>query len=149
MQIPPGWVLTSGNASQVVRFRHLQGSVTGLVAQSPPAPVGLAPVLNISGRVTRAGDGGESVANDIRLSAVDPGGASSLPPWMTTAHSHSMQCPAAGFAGEYLSTGEMLRRELVVSDGPVRIATLQFGQELPEPLASRFIQDFDYLTPRP
>jgi hypothetical protein len=151
VDIPPAWTVTSGNASQVVRFRHLEGSVTGLAAGSPPAPVGLAPVLTISGRVSAvAGDGSESVAQDTRLSAVDPRGREFAPALDGNGAFTLDAVPGSWvLVAEYVPTGEVLRRELVVSDGPVRIATLQFGQQHPEPLAARFTQDFDYLTRSP
>ena len=151
VEVPPGWIVTSGNTRQMVSFRRLEGSVAGLVALSPPAPVGLAPVLTISGRVSAAaGEGGESVAKDTRLSAIDPRGRELAPP-VDDSGAFTLDAEPGSWVlvAEYVPTGEVLRRELVVSDGPVRIATLQFGQEHPEPLPSLFTQDFDYLTRSP
>lgn len=54
VQTPPGWQVTSGNVRQSSRFRALAGSPAGLVAESPPDAVGLAPVLTISGSIEEA-----------------------------------------------------------------------------------------------
>jgi len=50
---------------------------------------------------------------------------------------------------EYLPTAEILRREVVVTDGPVYLAALRFAQVRPAPLLSEVTQDFDYLTRAP
>jgi len=150
VQIPPGWVLTSGNASQVVRFRHLEGSVSGLAADTPPAAVGLAPVLTLSGKVTGTQDAGEAIAKGIRFRAVDPGGREFTPALDDSGAFAFEAAPGKWLLlAEYLPTAEILRREVLVTDGPVHLAALRFGQLRPEPLPSGVTQDFDYLARAP
>lgn len=55
---PPGWTVTTGNQTQAVRITLLPGSPGDLVTSQPARPVGLAPPLEIRGRVnTTSGTG--------------------------------------------------------------------------------------------
>jgi len=51
VQAPPGWHITTGNERQRSRFLRLSGSPSGLVGESPPDVVGLAPDLTLGGRL--------------------------------------------------------------------------------------------------
>lgn len=66
---PPGWEVTTGNAIQTIRVSELHGAPGDLVADALPDPVGLAPVLEIRGKLDPALHA--SIA-DIR--ATGPGG---------------------------------------------------------------------------
>ncbi|WP_439107458.1 hypothetical protein [Congregibacter sp.] len=46
---PGGWEVTTGNAIQTSSFRGIDGSISGLGANSPPAVVGLVPPATITG----------------------------------------------------------------------------------------------------
>lgn len=48
---PPGWAVTSGNASQSSRFLILGGTPGGMVTENPPAVIGLAPDLMVTGHI--------------------------------------------------------------------------------------------------
>ena len=50
--LPPGWVITSGSESTSLSFRFLDLSPAGIVADSIPAGLGVAPVSSISGSFT-------------------------------------------------------------------------------------------------
>jgi hypothetical protein len=49
VQVPPGWAVTTGNRRQRASFQRLEGSPAGMVTQSPPTVVGLAPELTARG----------------------------------------------------------------------------------------------------
>ena len=51
VQPPPGWAVTSGNASQTSRFAILDGSPGGMVTTEPPMVIGLAPELMVTGHL--------------------------------------------------------------------------------------------------
>lgn len=58
VRIPPGWILTTGNAEQRTTLEALPGAPADLVSRNPPRPFGLAPRLVIGGRVgVRGADG--------------------------------------------------------------------------------------------
>jgi hypothetical protein len=68
-KLPFGWELTTGNAEQERRFQVLPGAPADLVALDPSEPIGLAPVLTISGRIiSSAGQ------RPISLTAISPDG---------------------------------------------------------------------------
>lgn len=51
VQPPPGWAVTSGNASQTSGFAILDGSPGGMVTTDPPMVIGLAPELMVTGHL--------------------------------------------------------------------------------------------------
>jgi hypothetical protein len=46
---PPEWSVTTGNASQEIRFKSVAGAIAGMGAHNPPAVVGLTPPSRLSG----------------------------------------------------------------------------------------------------
>jgi hypothetical protein len=66
LHVPPGWSATSNNPIQSAVFEYLPGAPADLVALNPFEPIGLAPVLSITGRVKRApGDGAPHIVQLI------------------------------------------------------------------------------------
>ena len=53
--VPPGWVLTTDNATQTTFFELMPGAPADLVSSTPMQPVGLAQELSISGTVAVPG----------------------------------------------------------------------------------------------
>ncbi|KGE04535.1 hypothetical protein [Pseudohaliea rubra] len=49
VQVPPGWTITTTNGEQQASFRPLGGTPAGMVTDTPPAVVGLAPELTATG----------------------------------------------------------------------------------------------------
>ena len=75
VRIPPGWILTTGNAEQRTTLEALPGAPADLVSRNPPRPFGLAPRLVIGGRVVvRGADGAVEPPEGASLSARGPGG---------------------------------------------------------------------------
>jgi len=70
---PPGWRISSGNATQAIEFTALPGSIAGLVARPAPQWVGLEPDLTIRGRLVAAV--GDVLPTDLQLTLLAPGGA--------------------------------------------------------------------------
>lgn len=65
---PPGWTITTGNAVQTTDFKRVPGSITGLGANSPPSPVGLAPAATIS-RFAATPDGQSMRVENVQFGA--------------------------------------------------------------------------------
>jgi hypothetical protein len=95
---PPGWEVTTDNARQSSRFRAVAGSVSGMGAETPPTPVGLAPVTRVaaswparSGQSVIAARAGEQPRR-LRIGA-DGALDAELPPgrWILSAADRSWQ----------------------------------------------------------
>lgn len=124
---PPGWQVTTGNPRQTATFIALPGAPAGMVTETPPRVVGLAPDLSISGEAPPEatdwrlrGPAGESIA-------LEPGAFQVA----VTAGLWQLEDGAGG-----------LLREVVVSEAPVRLAALA-SSPLPEPLPRAITVDFE------
>jgi len=147
--VPPGWRVTSGNAVQRVHLNVLDGAPAGLVAQVPPAPVGLAPRLTLSGRCKIRNAGGSLAATAAaeiaasgpegqRISArVHPDGRFEIPVSPGTWRLRVSDPSGAGG----------LQREITVRDAPVYVAGLVLGEASPPPAGRMQRFDFDSVTP--
>ncbi|MGB5707564.1 MAG: hypothetical protein WBM41_12080 [Arenicellales bacterium] len=67
------WRVTSGNLEQILEIKELQESPAGLVAVKTLQPLGVAPVLSISGRIELKQSADSS---DYRLTAISSEGVS-------------------------------------------------------------------------
>lgn len=118
LQTPPGWQVTSGNIRQSSRFRALTGSPAGLVAESPPDAVGLAPLLTISGHI-------EEAAQQISLVATAPDGRR-----VPVTPGAQGQFRLDAYAGEwtltvtYAGQSDPVVRQVSVADVPVVLSSV-------------------------
>lgn len=140
VQVPEGWQITSGNARQSSRFRVLSGSPAGLVAESPPDTVGLAPRLTLSGTVDTAGDMSpptlHSPEGHARTLALDAGGDFLIEVYPGT----------WVLEGKYRDGSSMPPRTIAVSDVPVRMAALRpTADKPPSPKLRTVTASFDDL----
>lgn len=149
--VPPGWVVTSGNASQSTEFEALPGAPADLVAKNPTSPVGLAPELVISGRlVTRDAVRGLLPAAHTPLAVVGPAGERRA---AAVGEDGAFSIPAAPgrwrlIAGEP-ATKAPVERAVTVRDAPVRLAAIVLGEAVPAPLAPPVTVDFESVTGAP
>ncbi|MEQ8516073.1 MAG: hypothetical protein RIC38_10750, partial [Chromatocurvus sp.] len=122
VEIPPGWRVTSGNARQSSHFRALPGSPAGLVAESPPDTVGLAPVLTISGTI-------EPVETLVSLRAIAPPGGR-LPVEVDPSGHFALPAHAGDWQLEALFKDHPapLTRRVTVRDVPVALSAIVAGQ---------------------
>ncbi len=138
VEAPPGWHVTTGNARQATRFKRLAGSPAGLVAESPPDVVGLAPDLTIGGRLP-VNDAG------TRFFLAGPG---------------DRQIQLAADAEGYFSAPVLPGRwrllaerdgdsvtlhEVSVDEAPVVLSAVSEVASRPPPLPRREVQRFDHL----
>jgi len=151
VHVPPGWVLTTGNASQRTTVVDLPGSPADLVSQNPPRPFGLAPRLVIGGRVgVRGSEGAVGPPQGVTLSARSPGGeAADVPLGLGGA----FEIPAGPGPWKLIArkagSGTGVERELVVRDAPVRLSTIVLGDPTVEPSGRRTTIDFESMTGTP
>lgn len=139
---PSGWKVTSGNAVQTVAFRRLEQSPAGLVAAKTFAAVGIAPDLSISGTVrvasrTKGGDVLRAVSakGDVTEIAVNDDGGFSIP------------VDVGRWRIEFgPSTGSAVVRNVLVTDCPVVLASIDASTGAAEEKSARRKVDFDTLT---
>ncbi len=151
VHVPPGWVLTTGNASQRTTVVDLPGSPADLVSRNPPRPFGLAPRLVIGGRVgVRGSEGAVGPPEGVTLLARGPGGeAADVPLGLGGA----FEIPAGPGPWKLMArkagSGTGVERELVVRDAPVRLSTIVLGDPTVEPSGRRTTIDFESMTGTP
>lgn len=140
LQVPPGWAVTTANQRQSTEFNHLPGSVSGLVAKSPPAVIGMAPDLIVRGTLLSSGSG------QLLATAQGPEGkVLEIAPDQQGAFSFR------AVPGEWRLqltdqvNGHAVIRKFHVHDAPVQLAAVDVLEDLPEPLHQEVLQDFDYL----
>ncbi|GAB3318875.1 hypothetical protein [Haliea atlantica] len=127
VMVPPGWQVTTGNARQAATFSALQGSPAGMVTDTPPAVVGLAPDLTISG-VVPAGVSGWQLQGPVG----DP----------VALASGAFRVAVQAGHWQLLDGQGRLVREVQVSEAPVYLAALS-ASPLPAPLPREVQLDFE------
>ncbi|NND68357.1 MAG: carboxypeptidase regulatory-like domain-containing protein [Halioglobus sp.] len=142
---PPGWLISSGNPKQSVRFLPLQGSVAGIYAEKPPHWVGLMPELLISGRVIGVGDA--PLPADVSITLTGPGGDS-----VTTGLANNGDFSVPVTQGDWTvvfasaASDWRLVRTVTVNNAPVEMVTLRVGDALPAPQPRPVLEHFDWLS---
>ena len=72
---PPGWSVTSGNASQSMTFKVMPGAYADIIALDPAKPIGVAQDLTISGTVMERDAGGAlQPAHAAEVALIGPDG---------------------------------------------------------------------------
>ena len=127
VMVPPGWQVTTGNSRQAATFSALQGSPAGMVTDTPPAVVGLAPDLTISG-VVPAGVSGWQLQGPVG----DP----------VALASGAFRVAVQAGHWQLLDGQGRLVREVQVSEAPVYLAALS-ASPLPAPLPREVQLDFE------
>jgi hypothetical protein len=139
--VPPGFLVTTGNAVQEARFRSLTGAPAGMVAENPPAVVGLAPALWISGRVAPP----TGPAHASQLTAIAADGERFAVTIDDTGHFRFSAKPGAWrlrLSGADGST-QPIERRVHVFDTPVVVSALRPSRH--QPAQSLRTEDFEYL----
>jgi hypothetical protein len=134
--IPPGWLLTTNNASQQTFFEIMPGAPGDMISSTPIQPVGLAQELSIRGRLasstvgTLAHTPAPGSANQIRARAVSPAGKE-----QEIVADQSGLFTFAAAPGTWTITAEDMagrrsgERKVEVSASPVWVAALVPGED--------------------
>lgn len=151
VHVPPGWVLTTGNASQRTTLEELPGAPADLVSRNPPRPFGLAPRLVFGGRVgVRGHAGAVEPPEGVSLSARGPGGEAVDVP---LAPGGTFEIPAEPGPWKLIArkagSDSGVEREFVVRDAPVRLSTIVLGETSVKPSGRRTTIDFESITGTP
>ncbi|MFI5182092.1 MAG: hypothetical protein ACHQPI_11920 [Thermoanaerobaculia bacterium] len=151
VRVPPGWILTTGNASQRTTLEELPGAPADLVSKNPPRPFGLAPRLVIGGRVGVRGVGGTvEPPSGVSLSARGPGGEVVDVPLSPGGSFEISAAPGRWtLIARKAGSDAGAERELVVRDAPVRVSTIVLGDPKIEPAGRRTTVDFESITGTP
>ena len=136
---PPGWSVTTGNASQESDYAASPGSPGDMIALDTTHPVGLAADLTISG----------SVAAGSRVSLTGPDGAAAAAEVGPDGRFSVAVAP-----GEWLvdvtADGATERRKIVVGAAPVVLSAFSGkGGAAAEPLPDQHVVGFDDLMTAP
>jgi hypothetical protein len=117
---PPGWRITTGNEEQPVPIELLLGAPGDLIAADPADPVGLAPDLEIIGRVPTVGEG--------EMASVTVSGPTAEEPQSVALDDRNAFARAASPGLWSIETrygnGQATRRRVEVSRYPVVLSTL-------------------------
>jgi len=143
VKAPPGWMVTSGNGRQTTTFQVLEGSPVGIVAGAAFQPVGLAPLLTISGRVAR--DPAERDAGQGRLQVTSPRGVTSDVA-ISPAGRFSIPAEPGEWRLDYSGRGGGVTRRVRVEGHPIELATLDSARASPSGGRLSRLADFDALT---
>lgn len=140
---PPGWIVTSGNERQTTTFQLLEGSPVGIVAGAAFQPVGLAPLLTISGRVAR--DAAEREADQGRLRVTSPRGVTSDVA-ISPAGRFSISAEPGEWQFEYAGREGGVTRKVRVEGHPIELATLDSARATASGGRLGRVANFDTLT---
>lgn len=110
---PDGYEVTSGNGEQELHIVPKEQSPAGIVMDRPPRPVGIAPLLSISGRADCA---------DRLLQITDPGGTASTISIGSDGYFHLAASRGAWFLSCTFAEGGTMRRRVIVDALPVYVA---------------------------
>jgi len=75
--VPDGWEVTSNNKIQVGTYMRAPETRPGIVIDKVPKPVGIAPILTVSGTVKlkeTSGSVTQATSNDVAIKAISPAG---------------------------------------------------------------------------
>ncbi len=148
--VPPGWRVTTGNAVQTVHLKILHGAPADLVAETPPAPVGLAPRLTLTGRCTVHGPDGSLVPlAGGRVEARGPGGRRAA---TRTGPDGRFEIPVTPGSWRLrvrdAAGADRLERAVEVRDAPVYVAGLVLDEPVPPRAGRPERLGFDSVTTR-
>ncbi len=140
VSIPPGWRNSTSNALQAVHFVHLPGSISGLMAENPPAVVGLMPELRVTGRIA------STAKQQLLVIAVGPDGARQAIP-LDENKGFSFEVHPGQWLLEVsdTQTGRLSRRSFQVANAPLQLSAIDLTKSNPDPLAIPVLEDFEGL----
>jgi hypothetical protein len=139
---PHNFVITTGNAVQATRITNMPGAPADLFAWPNFEPVGLAPVLSISGQLVSS----EIPSTTLRVEMRSRDGTRLIVP---VDHDGMFHQKVAG--GEWtveVTNGRsqrLARRTVALESAPVLLSTIDLSRSEPEPLPQRRIANFDTL----
>jgi hypothetical protein len=142
VMLPDGWRVTTGNALQTKHFQVTPGAISDMSANPPFFPVGIAPILTISGTVP------PTAGKDQRISVRSPSG-----PWRQMARGdvREFRIPAHPGVWEVAVSNDngssSVSRSVTVRNVPVQLSAAGKGggNEVP---GSRVVIDFEDITER-
>ncbi|MEX0923303.1 MAG: hypothetical protein WDZ84_11045 [Rhodovibrionaceae bacterium] len=136
--VPEGWSVTTGNTLQVKSFHFLPGAVGDMIADPPFVAVGLVQDLRVFGRLPEASAGTEitldsgSVQRDVTLQA-------------DGSFSAEVEQGAWSLSVRDGASGATVTRAFTVTDTPVQLSGILFGDREPSQAPSRLV-DFEDVT---
>jgi hypothetical protein len=142
---PPLWQVSSNNEVQDIHFIALEGSIAGVVAETAPNWVGLAPQLTVAGRLTP--EDSQPLPGDLRVTLRDAQNnirevdVSASGDFLAPVTPGKWQLQVQSVTADW-----QLEREFPVNSAPVILANTSLGAELPAPQPITVVEDFDWLS---
>src|SRR5690606_24588129 len=137
VSVPPGWVVTSGNAVQTRLVKRVEGSPAGLGTEEMLKPVGLAPLLHVAGLTA------PDIA--VRITALRSGLALSSQP---LAPGKPFRFALPDGADSVRVDGDGIGQLLPIGPYPLQLGLLAAGRAAPlRPDAPMDTIDFEGVTP--
>lgn len=133
VKVPSGWYVTSGNARQSARFTLRPGTPAGMVTETPPAVIGLAPLLTVSGSVA------DPPVPDLR--AIGPDGRAQ-PLDVDAGGRFAFAADPGPWRIERADDARVLRA-FEVGRNPVALSRIDVAQPLPAQRPSEVLIDFE------
>ena len=149
---PPGWQVTSDNARQTAQFTVRPRTRAGIVADRVPHPIGIAPILRISGRVVaRAEGGGLSPVSGALVSASSSSGHSRQETATDDLGKFAFEVESGSWLVQLQSpeTNVQVKRKVHVDHAPIHVSAIILDEQIPSEMAVQIPVDFDRVSSVP
>ena len=119
---PPGFRITSGNASQTISFKKVKDSPAGMAIEKTMVPVGIAPKLTISGSVEPRDTAGK---NPIEFIIATPADGSRITVPVSDSGEYSFPAVKGDWKLEFVDReAKSFTREVSVGDYPLLVSRI-------------------------
>lgn len=148
--VPDGWDITSGNKIQTANYMIAPETRSGIIIDKVPDPVGIAPILSVTGKVNKREASGairKASQEDVAIVAISPGGKEKEVPLNEDG--------IFSFVGEpgiwkvvFISTqGETYERVFDLGRAPVKMSTITLDDSVvTEAKLTKHTVDFENIT---
>jgi hypothetical protein len=144
--LPQDFAITTGNAVQSTRISSMPGAPADLFAAPNFEPVGLAPILSISGRLASS----EIPYATLRVEVQSRDGRRLTAPVDRNGMFHQ-NLPGGEWTVDVTDgrSERLARRSVTLKSAPVLLSTIDLSRTEPEPLPQRHLANFDSLISSP
>lgn len=149
--VPDGWEVTSNNRIQVGTYREAPETRPGIVIDKVPEPVGIAPILTVSGTVKvreARGSVRKATPNDVIIQATSPAGNERFLTLDEEGNFSFIGEPGIWkITFESKSSNARYERVIEVGNTPVKMSSIVLGdEEIKEKKPVQHIVDFEDIT---
>lgn len=149
--VPDGWNVTSNNKIQTATYMEASHTRPGIIIDNVPDPVGIAPILKVSGEVKLREESGavtKATSEDVVIKATSPTGKEQIIP-LEELGSYSFIGDPGVWKVQFKSklTEETYERVIDLGRAPVKLSTIILGNEVIEEMKpTQHTVDFEDIT---